>query len=144
MQVLPIATCYCYVVLLVLLPLRFIGVESIGPIEAGLLLMPLSIPMLVVPFLAAMLTRWLSAGVISGMGLLVAAAGLFWLLRLTETGSVYAVILPLLVIGVGTGLPWGLMDGLSVRVVPKERAGIATGIFGTARVAGEGIRRSRS
>ena len=138
-QVLPIATCYCYVVLLVLLPLRFIGVESIGPIEAGLLLMPLSIPMLVVPFLAAMLTRWLSAGVISGMGLLVAATGLFWLLRLTETGSVYAVILPLLVIGVGTGLPWGLMDGLSVTVVPKERAGMATGIFGTTRVAGEGI-----
>ncbi|MDR3515723.1 MAG: hypothetical protein P4M00_07900 [Azospirillaceae bacterium] len=42
-------------------------------------------------------------------------------------------------IGVGTGLPWGLMDGLSVSVVPKERAGMATGIFGTTRVAGEGV-----
>ena len=31
------------------------------------------------------------------------------------------------------------MDGLSVSVVPKERAGMATGIFGTTRVAGEGI-----
>ena len=35
--------------------------------------------------------------------------------------------------------PWGLMDGLSVSVVPKERAGMATGIFSTTRVAGEGI-----
>jgi hypothetical protein len=31
------------------------------------------------------------------------------------------------------------MDGLSVSVVPKERAGMATGIFGTVRVAGEGV-----
>jgi hypothetical protein len=36
-------------------------------------------------------------------------------------------------------MPWGLMDGLSVSVVPKERAGMATGIFSTTRVAGEGI-----
>jgi MFS family permease len=49
------------------------------------------------------------------------------------------MILPMLLIGLGTGLPWGLMDGLSVSVVPKERAGMATGIFSTTRVAGEGI-----
>jgi hypothetical protein len=36
-------------------------------------------------------------------------------------------------------MPWGLMDGLSVSVVPKERAGMASGIFSTTRVAGEGI-----
>ena len=31
------------------------------------------------------------------------------------------------------------MDGLSVSVVPVQRAGMAAGIFGTVRVAGEGI-----
>jgi hypothetical protein len=31
------------------------------------------------------------------------------------------------------------MDGLSVSVVPAERAGMAAGIFGTTRVAGEGL-----
>jgi MFS family permease len=46
---------------------------------------------------------------------------------------------PLLLIGLGIGLPWGLMDGLAVAVVPRERAGMATGIFSTVRVAGEGI-----
>ena len=30
------------------------------------------------------------------------------------------------------------MDGLAVSVVPEERAGMATGIFSTTRVAGEG------
>ena len=50
-----------------------------------------------------------------------------------------ALIAPLLTIGIGISLPWGLMDGLAVSVVPKERAGMATGIFSTTRVAGEGV-----
>jgi hypothetical protein len=31
------------------------------------------------------------------------------------------------------------MDGLSISVVPTDRAGMAAGIFNTARVAGEGV-----
>jgi len=50
-----------------------------------------------------------------------------------------ALAWPMLVIGVGISLPWGLMDGMAVSVVPKERAGMATGIFSTTRVAGEGV-----
>lgn len=45
----------------------------------------------------------------------------------------------MLLTGFGTGFAWGLMDGLSVSVVPKERAGMATGIFSTTRVAGEAV-----
>jgi len=36
------------------------------------------------------------------------------------------MILPMLLIG--NGLPWRLIDALSVSVVPKERAGMASGI----------------
>jgi hypothetical protein len=81
----------------------------------------------------------LPAGVLSGLGFLVAAAGLYWLSRVDISVARTSVIGPMLVIGVGAGVPWGLMDGLSVSVVPKERAGMASGIFSTTRVAGEGI-----
>lgn len=138
-QVLPIATCYCYVVLLILLPIRFIGVEGYSEIDAGILMMALSAPMLVVPFAAGWLNRWFSAGNLSSLGLLVAAGGLFWLSRVEPGQAAVERAWPLLVIGLGSGLPWGLMDGLSVSVVPKERAGMASGIFSTTRVAGEGI-----
>jgi MFS family permease len=138
-QVLPIATCYCYIVLLVLLPLRFIGVEGYSESKAGLLMVSLSAPMLFVPALAAMLTRWLSPGIISGAGLLIAACGLLLLGHVDLGASGSALIVPMLLIGFGAGLPWGLMDGLSMSVVPKERAGMATGIFNTTRVAGEGV-----
>ncbi|MGN4078236.1 MFS transporter, partial [Burkholderia gladioli] len=139
-QLLPIATCYCYIVLLVLLPLRFIGVDGHDEIHAAWLMLAISAPMLVVPFLAATLTRWMSAGTISGIGLALAALGLHLLNgALREGAADSAVLLPMLVIGAGAGLPWGLMDGLSVSVVPKSRAGMAAGIFSTTRVAGEGI-----
>lgn len=138
-QVLPVSTCCCYIVLLVVLPLRFIGIDGFSEIDAGWLMLAISAPMLIVPFIAATLTRWLSAGVISGLGLLIAAAGLVWLGIALRGGAGAAAIAPMVTIGVGAGMPWGLMDGLSVSVVPKERAGMATGIFSTTRVAGEGI-----
>jgi len=127
------------VVLLILLPIRFIGVEGYSEIEAGLLMIALSAPMLVVPFAAGWLNRWFSAGKLASLGLVVAAGGLFWLSCGSEGQAPLERAWPLLVIGLGTGLPWGLMDGLSVSVVPKERAGMASGIFSTTRVAGEGI-----
>jgi MFS family permease len=138
-QMLPIGTCYCYIVLVVLLPLRFIGMEGLSEIDAGLLMLALSAPMLVVPLLVATLTRWISAGVLSGIGFLIAAVGLYWLSFINVGQAGHAVVIPMLLIGIGAGMPWGLMDGLSVSVVPKERAGMATGIFNTTRVAGEGI-----
>jgi hypothetical protein len=62
------------------------------------------------------------------------------LLSEVELGaSGHALVIPMLLIGLGASMPWGLMDGLSVSVVPKERAGMATGIFNTTRVAGEGV-----
>jgi MFS family permease len=138
-QVLPVATCYCYIVLLVVLPLRFIGIDGLDELHAGWLMLALSSPMLVVPFAAAALTRWMSAGAISGIGLLIAAAGLHLLGAALRTTTGPTVIGPMLLIGIGAGLPWGLMDGLSVSVVPKSRAGMAAGIFSTTRVAGEGV-----
>ncbi|QIE26270.1 Multidrug resistance protein Stp (plasmid) [Caballeronia sp. SBC1] len=138
-QILPVGTCYCYIVLIVLLPLRFIGAEGLDEMHAGLLMIALSAPMLVVPMLVASLTRWLSAGVLSGIGFLIAAIGLYWLSLADFSASGRALVMPMLVIGIGAGMPWGLMDGLSVGVVPKERAGMASGIFSTTRVAGEGI-----
>ncbi|TCL71461.1 MFS transporter [Rhizobium sp. BK251] len=138
-QVLPIATTYSYVVLLILLPLRFVGIEGYSEIEAGLLMLALSAPMLVVPLLAATLARRIAAGTLAGTGLLIAAAGLFYLSRIEIGAHASALVAPLLLIGIGAGMPWGLMDGLSITVVPKERAGMATGIFNTTKVAGEGI-----
>lgn len=135
-------------VLLILLPLRFVGVEGFSEIDAGLLMLALSAPMLFVPYVAAHLARYIAPGVLSAVGLLIAAFGVLWLGNLTlGTGvstvapfvTAFPAVAPMFLIGVGAGLPWGLMDGLSVSVVPKERAGMASGIFNTSKVANEGV-----
>ena len=138
-QFLAAAPAYSYVVLLVLLPIRLIGIEGYAAIEAGQIMVALSAPMLVVPLLAAQASRHIGAGVLAATGLLLAAAGLLWLSSCAPGQPVARMLAPMLLIGFGISLPWGLMDGLAISVVPKEQAGMAAGIFSTTRVAGEGV-----
>jgi len=135
-QLLAAAPAYAFVVLLVLLPIRFAGIESMAPGLTGWLMAALSAPLLVLPLAAGRATRWCSPGTLCGAGLLVAAAGLLWLAQARDG---LAAIPAMVLIGIGISLPWGLMDGLAVSVVPVERAGMAAGIFSTTRVAGEGV-----
>jgi hypothetical protein len=137
-QLLAAAPAYAFVVLLVLLPIRFIGIEGMDEIAAGRLMICLSGPLLILPIVAGQLTRWFAPATICGTGLLVAAGGLVWLSQV-PVGEPNAVAAPMLIIGTGISFPWGLMDGLAVSVIPKERAGMAPGIFNTTRVAGEGV-----
>jgi MFS family permease len=138
-QLLAAAPAYAFVVLLILLPLRFVGIEGLSEIAAGRLMIALSAPLLILPIIAGQLTRWMSPASLCGSGLLIAAAGLTWLSRIAIDAPQDAVMAPMLLIGIGISLPWGLMDGLAVSVVPSQRAGMAAGIFSTTRVAGEGI-----
>ncbi|TCQ02185.1 MFS transporter [Rhizobium sp. PP-F2F-G36] len=138
-QLLAAAPAYGFVVLLILLPARFIGIEGMREVAAGTLMIALSAPLLILPVAAGLLTRWFHPATLCGTGLLISAGGLFWLAQIPVEAPVWTTALPMLVIGTGISLPWGLMDGLAVSVVPKQRAGMATGIFSTTRVAGEGV-----
>lgn len=138
-QLLAAAPAYAFVVLLILLPVRFVGIDGMSEVAAGKMMIALSSPLLVLPIVAGLLTRWFSPATICGAGLMISAGGLFWLSNMQAAAQPALLIAPLLTIGVGISLPWGLMDGLAVSVVPKERAGMATGIFSTTRVAGEGV-----
>ncbi len=138
-QLLAAAPAYGFVVLLILLPIRLVGIDGMSAPEAGQTMLTMSAPLLVLPLLAGSLTRWLSPATLCGLGLIVTSVGVFWLGLVPIGAGAAELVPPLLVIGLGISFPWGLMDGLAVSVVPKERAGMAAGIFGTVRVAGEGV-----
>lgn len=138
-QLLPVETCFGYVVLLVALPLQLLGVHGQSATLVGLQMLALSAPMLVLPMLAARWAERVGSARLCTLGLLVCAAGLYLLSRQASHPSPLQWVPLLMLVGAGTALPWGLMDGLSVSVVPVQRAGMAAGIFGTVRVAGEGI-----
>ena len=136
---LPIATCYCYVVLLIIIPLHLMGGEGFSGAQSALYLIALTSPMLVFPSFAVLLTRWFSPGSVSASGLLISSAGLLFLGHALQSNSTILMVFSLMITGVGAALPWGLMDGLAISAVPVEKAGMAAGLFNTVRVAGEGI-----
>ena len=138
-QALAASPAFLFIVLIVILPGRFIGIDGYGALQAGQMMVWLAAPLLIIPFLAALLTRWFSAGTLSSVGLLIVALGLLWLARGFAQGGGQALPLPLLLIGIGIGLPWGLMDGMAVSVVTPDRVGMATGIFNTVRVSADGV-----
>ena len=136
-QVLAASPAFLFIVLIVMLPGRFIGIDGLSPLAAGRLMIALAAPLLCVPLLAALLLRWINAATLCAAGLLLAAAGLAWLEQVL--GSDAALAWPLLLIGAGIGLPWGLMDGMALNVVETRRAGMATGIFNTVRISADGV-----
>lgn len=136
---LPIATCYCYVVLLIIIPLHFMGGDGMSESRSAFYLMALTSPMLVFPYIAALLTRWFSPGTVSAAGLIIASVGLLFLGYALPGNSSNFLVLSLIMTGTGAALPWGLMDGLALSAVSVEKAGMAAGLFNTVRVAGEGI-----
>ncbi|MGK5080815.1 hypothetical protein [Janthinobacterium sp. HLX7-2] len=116
-----------------------IGIDGLSPLAAGRLMIALAAPLLLVPMLAALLLRWFNAATLCAAGLLLAAAGLAWLAQVLGHGGAAALAWPLLLIGTGIGLPWGLMDGMALNVVETQRAGMATGIFNTVRISADGV-----
>ncbi|WP_442797131.1 MFS transporter [Pantoea vagans] len=138
-MLLPVATCYCYVVLLIIIPLHLMGGSGFSESQSAVYLLALTSPMLIFPYFAALLTRWFSPAVVSASGLVLASAGLLLLSPALHGDSITLLLFSMLITGAGAALPWGLMDGLAISSVPVEKAGMAAGLFNTVRVAGEGI-----
>ena len=120
-QLLPVATGFSFIALIVYLPIWFIVIQGRDAFTAGLAILPLTAPMLVVPLLAGRMAQHVSPGLLSGIGFLVSALGSWALMRLSPDGGLWSMAIPMLLIGIGNGLPWGLMDALSVSVVPGAR-----------------------
>jgi hypothetical protein len=138
-QALATAPAYSFIVLLIVLPIRFVGIERMGVSTSAATMSALSLPLLVLPLFVGSVARFVRPALLCAGGLVIAAGGILWLSFIPVGASSVSFAVPLLLVGCGISLPWGLMDGLAVSVVPKERAGMAIGIFGTTRVAGEGI-----
>ncbi|WP_172327132.1 MFS transporter [Mangrovicoccus sp. HB161399] len=136
-QALPVATCLGFVSLLVIVPVQLVGAGH-SEVAAASVSMALSAPVFAV---SVLLARFGTANRtrLAVSGLVLAAAGLFGLGFAPFDGPLWRLVPMLVLIGLGTGCPWGLMDGLAVEIAPREKAGAATGLFSTVRVASEGI-----
>lgn len=132
-----LAFAVCLLTMLSYLPIFFQSGLGFPPQEAGLLMLPIAVPLFVVPRLvAAHLTHRLSGRTLLTAGLAIIAAGLTWV-GLEVPHLHYLSLLPgLLLMGVGAGLLNGETAKVSMSAIPPERAGMASGISGTLRFSG--------
>jgi EmrB/QacA subfamily drug resistance transporter len=119
------------------LPIFFQSGLGYSPQGAGLLMLPIAIPLFIVPRLAAAhLTHRFSGRTMLTAGLITAAAGLLWV-GIEAPNMTYPTLLPgLLLMGVGAGILNGETAKVSMSVIPTERAGMGSGISGTVRFSG--------
>ncbi|QYN20976.1 MFS transporter [Amycolatopsis sp. DSM 110486] len=111
------------------------SVLHLKPLDAGLALLPLFLPLVLLGPFSGRLTAKLGPRPPIIAGLLLGAAGLSALLRV-DTATTYPTLLPaLLGLGAGMGLLTAAVVTAAVTDAPPERAGIAGGVNNAARQA---------
>lgn len=134
------AVSFGFVGLMVLLPSYLIGATGVSNSAAGLTMLILTGPVLVFPLVSGRLVQsGIPMRLVLAVSLLIVAAGCAWLTTINPSVSWVGLLGPLLTIGVGIGLIYGLMDGAAASTVESARVGMAVGMFNTIRLASEAI-----
>jgi len=108
-------------------------------LTAGLMLLPLFVPLAVLSPLAGRLTARHGPRPVMLAGAALAGAGQLCLLTVTATTG-YPWLLPaLLGVGLGIGLFTAPVVAAAIRAVPPERSGLASGVNNTARQTGTAL-----
>jgi EmrB/QacA subfamily drug resistance transporter len=101
---------------------------------AGLLILPVTAPMVVISPLAGRLIARFGARRLMTAGMLCAVAGLVVLTQLTDSSG-YGLLLPgYLLFGVALGLVYAPMSSAAMAAMPPEKTGIASGVLAMDRV----------
>lgn len=138
----PVAGAIGFVTLLTYLPAALSAVASLTPGRAGLLMLAMTVPVLLAPLTVARLSTMFDAVtpsrvILASLGLLV--LGNIGLLALQPGVPLPAVTIPMILVGLGFGLPIGLVDGEALAAVPPHSSGTAAGVLNLFRIGSEAI-----
>jgi EmrB/QacA subfamily drug resistance transporter len=100
----------------------------------GLLILPVTVPMVVISPLAGRLIARFGARPLMTVGMLCGLGGVLFLTQIDE-GSGYGLVLPgYLLFGVALGLVYAPMSSAAMAAMPSEKTGIASGVLAMDRV----------
>lgn len=126
-----------FLTMLTYLPFYFESALAYAPLSAGLLMLPLALPLFVVPRIVAVyLDHRLSGRTLLVIGLGLIGAGLLLTSLRIASFNYLAVFESMFIAAVGAGILNGEIAKVSMAVIPPERAGMASGVSGTMRFSG--------
>ncbi|MER5321692.1 MFS transporter [Streptosporangium roseum] len=119
------------------LPIYLQGATGASARSAGLTMLMLTAPVLLLPQVAGkLINRGISPRIIITLSLLLIAAGNAWLTVLNPSIIALGLLGPLATIGIGLGLGAGLADAQALNQVQPDQIGMATGLLNTIRAGG--------
>jgi EmrB/QacA subfamily drug resistance transporter len=109
-------------------------VRGYSPITAGLLVLPITVPMVFVsPFSGRLIGRF-GARRLMTAGMVVGALGLLGLTQIGADSALVLVLVPYLLFGIALGLVYAPMSTAAMAAMPGEKVGIAAGVLAMDRV----------
>nr|WP_296773848.1 MFS transporter [Rhodococcus sp. (in: high G+C Gram-positive bacteria)] len=137
----PVAGAIGFVTLLTYLPGALSGIANIGAGPAGLVMLAMTAPVLVAPAAVAKLvtTGRIQSTTVIYLSLGALVIGDLGMLTLRPDGSLWWIIAPMALVGLGFGLPIGLVDGEALASVPAQVSGTAAGLLNLFRIGGEAL-----
>ncbi|QDZ43630.1 MFS transporter [Corynebacterium sp. sy039] len=137
MCLVPVAAAIGFVTLLTYLPSALSAITALSPGRAGVLMLAMTAPIVVAPLVIARTRLGTNTVIYASLAALI--LGNCGLLLLSEDRSVAIIIIPMMLLGCGFGLPLGLIDAHALSVVPPQRAGTAAGLLNFFRIGSEAI-----
>jgi EmrB/QacA subfamily drug resistance transporter len=127
----------CLLTMLTFLPIYFQGGLSVGAQTAGLLMLPMAIPLFIVPrVVVAQFSHRFTGRALLTAGLLILSLGLFSMAVAAPYFRYSAMLAGMMLTGVGAGILNGEVAKVGMTAIPPARAGMASGMSGTIRFSG--------
>ena len=126
----------CLYSVIFLMPFYLLQGRGLNPAQAGLLLTAQPIVMAIVAPVSGSLSDRIGSRLLSTLGMLVMAVGIFLLSLLKPDAANSAILFGLAITGLGTGIFISPNTSALMGSAPRQRQGIASGILATARNVG--------
>lgn len=124
----------CYWAVMFFQPQYLQDVRGHSPIAAGLLILPVTVPMIFVsPFSGRLIGRF-GARRLMTVGMLFGLAGLLLLTQVGAETAMPLVLVAYLLFGIALGLVYAPMSTAAMAAMPGEKVGIAAGVLAMDRV----------
>lgn len=122
--------------ILFFLTLYLQNILDLSPIEAGVVFLTFSIPLVVMSPIGGRLVARYGAQILMSIGMALVGVGVAVFATLDADSGIGVVVVGLVIAGFGQGFAYNLSNTAGMEAMPDEKTGVASGVLQTSRLMG--------